>query len=122
MFSKSAVYLLAGVFALGLVQPGWAADQTKEAPEKKMEKTEEHARVRKGSEEIIKVQEALKAKGEDPGAIDGIMGKKTKAALKKFQEQNNLKATAMLDEQTAEKLGVQTAKPSTENKMKEEKK
>lgn len=119
MLSKSAVYLLAGVFALGLVQPGWAADQTKEAPEKKMEKTEEHARAGKGSEEIRKVQEALKAKGEDPGSIDGIMGKKTKAALKKFQEQNNLKATAMLDEQTAEKLGVQTTKPS---KMKEEKK
>ena len=121
MLSKSAVYLLASVFALGLVQAGWAADQTKEAPAK-MEKVEEHARVRKGSEEIRKVQEALKAKGEDPGSIDGIMGKKTKAALKKFQEQNNLKATAMLDEQTAEKLGVKTAQPSTENKMKEEKK
>lgn len=121
MLSKSAVYLLASVFALGLVQAGWAADQTKEAPAK-MEKAEEHARVRKGSEEIRKVQEALKAKGEDPGSIDGIMGKKTKAALKKFQEQNNLKATAMLDEQTAEKLGVKTAQPSTENKMKEEKK
>jgi peptidoglycan hydrolase-like protein with peptidoglycan-binding domain len=122
MLSKSAVYLLAGVFALGLVRPGWAADQTKEAPAKKMAKTEEHAGVRKGSEEIRKVQEALKAKGEDPGSIDGIMGKKTQVALKKFQEQNNLKATAMLDEHTAEKLGVQTAKPSTENKMKEEKK
>jgi peptidoglycan hydrolase-like protein with peptidoglycan-binding domain len=122
MLSKSAVYLLAGVFGVGLVQPGWAADQTKEAPAKKMEKTEERARVRKGSEEIRKVQEALKAKGEDPGSIDGIMGKKTKAALKKFQEQNNLKATAMVDEQTAEKLGVKTLEPSTENKMKEEKK
>ena len=121
MHAKSAVTLLAGVFALGLVQPGWAADQTKEAPVK-MEKTEEHARVRKGSDEIMKVQEALKDKGEDPGSIDGIMGKKTKAALKKFQEQNNLKATAMLDLQTAEKLGVKTAKSSTENKMKEEKK
>ncbi len=122
MLANSAVYLLTGVFAVGLVQPGWAADQTKEAPAKQMEKTEEHTRVRKGSEEIRKVQEALKAKGEDPGAIDGIMGKKTKAALKKFQEKNNLKATAVLDEQTADKLGVKTAEPSTENKMKEEKK
>jgi hypothetical protein len=41
--------------------------------------------------------------------------------LKRFPEQNNLKATTMLDEQTAEKLEVNTAKPSTE-KMKEEKK
>jgi peptidoglycan hydrolase-like protein with peptidoglycan-binding domain len=122
MVSKSAVYLVAGVLALAMVQPGWAADQTKEAPAKKTEKTEEHARVRKGSEEIMKVQEALKAKGEDPGAVDGFMGKKTRAALKKFQEQNKLKVTARLDEETAEKLGVKMDKPSTENNMKEEKK
>lgn len=119
---KSTVYLMAGVLALAMVQPGWAAVQTKQPPVKKMEKIEKHAWARKGSEQIRKVQEALKAKGDNPGAIDGIMGRKTKAALKKFQQQNKLKVTAMLDEQTAEKLGVEMPKASAANKMKEEKK
>jgi membrane-bound lytic murein transglycosylase B len=57
--------------------------------------------------QIIKVQEALKQKGDDPGPADGIMGKQTRAALKKFQKTNGLKATGTVDDQTAEKLGVQ---------------
>ncbi|MGE5305278.1 MAG: peptidoglycan-binding domain-containing protein [Alphaproteobacteria bacterium] len=124
MIAKSTGYLLASVIALGLAQPAFATDQAKEAAPK-VEKAE-HARVHKGSEEIVKVQEALKAKGEEPGSIDGIMGKKTRAALKKFQEQNKLKATGTLDQQTAEKLGVQMAQVSSNNnsnnKMKEENK
>jgi peptidoglycan hydrolase-like protein with peptidoglycan-binding domain len=66
-----------------------------------MEKTEEK-RVRKGNEEIRQVQEALKAKGEDPDAIDGIMGKKTAAAL--------------------EKLGVQMGKVSASKEKKQKEK
>ncbi|HZY30669.1 MAG TPA: peptidoglycan-binding domain-containing protein, partial [Candidatus Methylomirabilis sp.] len=31
-------------------------------------------------------QEAMKAKGFDPGPIDGIMGPKTTSALKDFQK------------------------------------
>jgi peptidoglycan hydrolase-like protein with peptidoglycan-binding domain len=121
MIAKSTGCLLASVIALGLAQPAFATDQAKEAAPKM-----EHARParahRKGSEEIVKVQEALKAKGEEPGSIDGIMGNKTRAALKKFQEQNKLKVTGTLDEQTAEKLGVKMTQLSANNKMKEEKK
>ncbi len=58
------------------------------------------------SSHIIKVQEALKDKGDNPGPADGIMGKKTRSALKSFQKANGLKATGTLDDQTAEKLGV----------------
>jgi peptidoglycan hydrolase-like protein with peptidoglycan-binding domain len=58
------------------------------------------------SSHIIKVQEALKEKGDNPGPADGIMGKKTRSALKSFQKANGLKATGTLDDQTAEKLGV----------------
>ena len=52
------------------------------------------------------VQEALKAKGFDPGPIDGRMGPKTRTALKAFQEANGLKGTGELDNAAADKLGI----------------
>lgn len=65
------------------------------------------AGTQKYSQETIKeVQQALKEKGHDPGAIDGIMGQKTGQALRDFQKKNNLKATGALDDETAQKLGV----------------
>lgn len=63
--------------------------------------------VQKYSQQTIKeVQQALKDKGHDPGAIDGIIGEHTRQALRDFQKSNNLKATGSLDEETAQKLGV----------------
>jgi hypothetical protein len=58
------------------------------------------------SDDIRKAQEALKAKGKDPGAISGRMHAKTQEALREFQKENNLPATGVLDQKTAEKLGV----------------
>ncbi|MBI4527753.1 MAG: peptidoglycan-binding protein [Deltaproteobacteria bacterium] len=75
----------------------------------------------RGSEETKKVQEALKAKGQDPGPIDGIMGPKTRNALKAYQEASGLKATGRLDDQTAEKLGVEKPKSMAKEGKKETK-
>jgi peptidoglycan hydrolase-like protein with peptidoglycan-binding domain len=111
--------VIAGTLALGLALPGWTAEESKVAPAK-----EEKASV-KGSEDTKKLQEALKAKGHDPGLIDGIMGPKTRAALKAFQEANGIKGTGRLDDPTAEKLGLAKPEPPTKKevkKMKEEKK
>lgn len=58
------------------------------------------------SDDIKRAQEALKAKGRDPGAISGRMHAKTQEALREFQKENNLPATGVLDQKTAEKLGV----------------
>jgi peptidoglycan hydrolase-like protein with peptidoglycan-binding domain len=60
-----------------------------------------------GNEDIKKVQQALKDKGQDPGDIDGVMGPKTKEALKAFQQQQGLKATGSLDDQTKKALGME---------------
>jgi peptidoglycan hydrolase-like protein with peptidoglycan-binding domain len=57
-------------------------------------------------EEIKRAQEALKAKGYDPGAVSGRMHAKTQEALREFQKKNNLPATGVLDKKTADKLGV----------------
>ena len=57
------------------------------------------------AEQIKKAQEALKARGLNPGT-DGKMDEKTQQALRDFQKQNNLPATGVLDEKTADKLGI----------------
>jgi len=54
---------------------------------------------------ITDIQRALKSKGYDPGAIDGILGTLTKAALVKFQKDNGL-PQGRLDIDTLAKLGV----------------
>lgn len=105
MKSLLARSVFIGALCLTLTVPAWATAGTK-APTAKEQRVEKKA-VHKRSEEIKKLQEALKTKGEDPGAIDGILGKKTRAAIKAFQEANGLKASGRLDEQTAEKLGVE---------------
>jgi peptidoglycan hydrolase-like protein with peptidoglycan-binding domain len=112
--------LLAGAVVLTLAFPGWAAEEAKTAQVKE-EKMEKKA-VTPGSDEVKKVQEALKAKGEDPGTIDGIMGKKTHAAIRAFQKANALKVTGSLDQETSGKLGVAMTTTQSKMEMKEEKK
>jgi peptidoglycan hydrolase-like protein with peptidoglycan-binding domain len=55
---------------------------------------------------IRSAQEALKARGHNPGSVNGKMDEKTQQALRDFQKANNLPATGVLDEKTAEQLGV----------------
>ncbi|HIE44282.1 MAG TPA: hypothetical protein EYP78_05770 [Candidatus Omnitrophica bacterium] len=51
-----------------------------------------------------KVQLALYTAGFDPGKIDGIMGHKTKQAIKEFQKANGLKVDGIVGRETWEKL------------------
>jgi Putative peptidoglycan binding domain len=55
---------------------------------------------------VRQVQQALKDKGQDPGPVDGVMGSRTKDALKSYQQAEGLKATGEMDAQTLAKLGV----------------
>ena len=57
------------------------------------------------SSQTSQVQQALKAKGYDPGTSDN----QTQEALRKFQQANGLTATGRLDAQTAKALGVSTS-------------
>ncbi|MFH1406986.1 MAG: peptidoglycan-binding domain-containing protein [Candidatus Omnitrophota bacterium] len=50
------------------------------------------------------IQAALKSAGFDPGAIDGKMGKKTKAAIMEFQTANDLIADGKVGPKTWSKL------------------
>jgi len=57
---------------------------------------------------IAQIQRALKAKGFDPGPIDGVIGSKTMAAVRAFQRKNNLPVDKYLNIATVKALGVST--------------
>ena len=54
-------------------------------------------------------QEKLASLGINPGPVDGIAGRATRAAVLKFQQQNGLPPTGDLDQATLDKLGIGTA-------------
>jgi hypothetical protein len=55
---------------------------------------------------VRRVQNALRAKGFDPGPLNGVIGAKTKVAIQKFQDRFGIKATGTIDNQTLFALGV----------------
>jgi pentapeptide MXKDX repeat protein len=65
------------------------------------------------ADQVKAVQQALKDKGHDPGAIDGVMGPKTQAALKDFQTKEGLSGNGHLDQETLAKLGVEGSSGSS---------
>ena len=58
------------------------------------------------SEDIKKVQKSLSDKGYDAGPVDGVLGSRTRAALRQYQTAEKLTVNGRLDAETAGKLGV----------------
>jgi peptidoglycan hydrolase-like protein with peptidoglycan-binding domain len=97
----------------GAMLAGPAAAQTTPATTEQKDKAAGGAATEPGAgktaarrEHVKAVQQALKDKGHDPGAVDGVLGPKTQAALKDFQSKEGLKASGRLDAETMSKLGV----------------
>lgn len=98
--------------------PAWAAngpaagvkaEVKAKAPAKKASvKAKSKAKMKKSVKQSATVKSAQTAlsKAGFKCSADGIMGKKTRAAIKKFQKQNKLKVTGKLDKATRSKLGV----------------
>jgi peptidoglycan hydrolase-like protein with peptidoglycan-binding domain len=57
---------------------------------------------------IKQAQEKLSSKGHDVQA-DGVLGPKTQAALKEFQQKEGIQASGRLDQETLAALGVDEA-------------
>jgi len=68
------------------------------------------------SETVKNVQQALRDKGFDPGSVDGVNGPGTRAALKKFQAQQNLAADGRIGPKTLDALGVKETNPKEQFK------
>jgi peptidoglycan L-alanyl-D-glutamate endopeptidase CwlK len=62
---------------------------------------------------ISDVQNALVKHGVDPGPVDGILGRKTRAALAAFQKRNGLPETGAPDKATTDALARPVGKPVT---------
>lgn len=56
--------------------------------------------------EVRQAQEQLKKDGNYTGNIDGIYGPATRAAVEKYQQNQNLKVSGRLDSETCAKLGI----------------
>ena len=69
-----------------------------------------------GSDTVRNAQQALKDKGFDPGPVDGIMGPRTHAAIRSYQDKNSLEADGRLGPQTLGSLGVANTTPGTKIK------
>lgn len=60
-----------------------------------------------GDQQVREAQELLRAAGFDPGPIDGMLGQKTRTALRRYQLKHGLPETGELDELTRKSLGLQ---------------
>jgi peptidoglycan hydrolase-like protein with peptidoglycan-binding domain len=61
----------------------------------------------KDPDRIIKAQQALKDDGIYSGPVDGRMNPRMREAIRSFQSSNQLNVTGIIDEDTAQQLGLQ---------------
>jgi peptidoglycan hydrolase-like protein with peptidoglycan-binding domain len=64
-----------------------------------------------GTQELSKdamrvVQQSLKSEGYDPGREDGVADDNTRQAIREFQQDKELAMTGVIDQRTAENLGL----------------
>jgi rare lipoprotein A len=55
-------------------------------------------------DQVKQAQEALKTEGFHPGAVDGVVGRRTREALRAYQTREGLPPTGVLDEPTFSRL------------------
>jgi peptidoglycan hydrolase-like protein with peptidoglycan-binding domain len=58
-------------------------------------------------ERVRRLQEGLTAAGFDAGPVDGVMGERTRAALREFQRARGLDPTGEPNQATLTELGVE---------------
>ncbi len=68
--------------------------------------------VNLNTSEVRQLQQELRKQGFKAGPADGILGPRTEAALRQFQQQKGLHVTGQPDQQTLAALGASAGTPS----------
>ncbi len=58
------------------------------------------------SDQVRKLQQALKDKGYNPGQVDGIIGSQTRQALRQFQQSQGIASTGKVNPKTLQALDI----------------
>ena len=74
--------------------------QNTQAPRDQQAQSSQGQGAQQDQDTIKQAQEQLSAMGHDAGPADGVMGPKTQAAVKEFQQSKGLQASGQLDSQT----------------------
>lgn len=111
MKGRKTLYLT--VIIVGLIAWGVREESNGKNPATKSEPTTGAAKTElKASNrpmidaDVALIQRALKNKGYDPGPVDGLMGEKTRTALRNYQTIMNLKPTGQVTDEVRSKLIV----------------
>jgi peptidoglycan hydrolase-like protein with peptidoglycan-binding domain len=99
-----------GDTAGGKMDRAW--DKTKAKAREVKEKVTGNGDVRANGD-VRSAQMALRDKGHNPGPIDGVMGPRTSAAVREFQQKENLTVSGQLDAETRAKLMAGASTSST---------
>lgn len=119
---KPISILIAALFSASALAAGPSSQDRSAAPEPKAQSSEQSqptqsqaspsasGQSQAANPELVKqAQEKLSAAGHDAGPSDGVMGPKTQAALKKFQESKGMEASGQLDQETLAALEIDEA-------------
>jgi peptidoglycan hydrolase-like protein with peptidoglycan-binding domain len=105
----------AGITALAFSQIAFAGGDMKNQPSASQDQPQQQQQsTAPGMDQstIKQAQEKLSSKGHDVQA-DGVLGPKTQAALKEFQEKEGIQASGRLDQETLAALGVEEGSAGT---------
>ena len=87
-------------------QPSQLSEENQ--PLRERERVQERARLEQHltKNEVKQVQQQLSERLNTPLEADGVMGARTRAALRQYQQENNLLVTGRPDPETLESLGI----------------
>jgi hypothetical protein len=77
---------------------------TAAAGDRRMSSSKRDGSMMQSAADVRAAQQALQDKGYDAGPIDGLMGPKTQAAIREFQQKEGIQASGQLDARTRSAL------------------
>lgn len=112
------IAIVVGGLVGGVSSPGWSQELPGETRQSDPNRTrpgddENVPGVNQlGTQELSRsdmraIEQALRDEGYSPGTVDGVADDDTREAIRAFQQDSGFTESGMVDEQTADSLGVQ---------------